>query len=138
MSTKKVTGSDLLSFAQNVKTTTATAIGVETTNRKNYAIHSASYDNLTKRINFYNDATTPAVLAYIDATAFVKDGMLSNVAISNGNLVFTFNTDSGKQDISIALTDIFNPNNYYTKTEVDSMVEAIDATELAAIIAALS
>jgi hypothetical protein len=33
-----------------------------------------------------------------------------------------FNTASGKQDISIPLTDIFNPNNYYTKSEVDTEV----------------
>lgn len=77
----------------------------------------ASYDSQTKRINFYDNGGN--IVSYIDATDFIKDGMVSNVAISNGNLVITFNTDAGKEPISIALTDIFNPANYYNKTEVD-------------------
>lgn len=77
----------------------------------------ASYDSQTKRINFYDNGGN--IVSYIDATDFIKDGMVSNVAISEGNLVITFNTDAGKEPISIALTDIFNPANYYNKTEVD-------------------
>ncbi len=60
------------------------------------------------------------VLVAVDATPFVKDGIVSNVEISGGNLVITFNTDSGKQPISIPLTDIFDPDNYYDKTAVDN------------------
>lgn len=78
----------------------------------------ASYDSQTKRINFYDKDNT--LVAYVDATDFIKDGMVSNVEISEGNLVITFNTDSGKEPIIIPLTDIFNPNNYYTKTEADN------------------
>ena len=77
----------------------------------------ASYDSQTKRINFYDNGGN--IVSYIDATGFIKDGMVSNVAISNGNLVITFNTDAGQEPISIALTDIFNSENYYNKTEVD-------------------
>lgn len=77
----------------------------------------ASYDSQTKRINFYDNGGN--IVSYIDATDFIKDGMVSNVAISNGNLVITFNTDAGQEPISIALTDIFNAANYYNKTEVD-------------------
>ena len=77
----------------------------------------ASYDSQTKRINFYDNGGN--IVSFIDATDFIKDGMVSNVAISEGNLVITFNTDAGKEPISIALTDIFNPANYYNKTEVD-------------------
>lgn len=82
----------------------------------------ASYDSVTKHINFYNEGDE--LLTYIDATAFIKDGMVDTVAIQNGNLVITFNTDAGKQPISIPLTDIFNPNNYYTKTQVDTALNA--------------
>ena len=78
----------------------------------------ASYDSQTKRINFYDKDGN--IVSYIDATDFIKDGMVSNVEILNGNLVITFNTDSGKQPISIPLTDIFNPNEYYNKTESDA------------------
>ena len=77
----------------------------------------ASYDSQTKRINFLDNGGN--IVTYIDATDFIKDGMVSNVAISEGNLVITFNTDAGQEPISIALTDIFNPANYYNKTEVD-------------------
>ena len=77
----------------------------------------ASYDSQTKRINFYDNGGN--IVSYIDATGFIKDGMVSNVAISDGNLVITFNTDAGQEPISIALTDIFNSENYYNKTEVD-------------------
>ena len=77
----------------------------------------ASYDSQTKRINFLDNGGN--IVSYIDATGFIKDGMVSNVAISEGNLVITFNTDAGQEPISIALTDIFNSENYYNKTEVD-------------------
>jgi len=90
----------------------------------------AAYDSNTKRINFYHGSTSDAgnIKAYIDATAFVKDGMVDNVEISNGYLVITFNTDAGKQAINIALTDIFNPANYYTKNEVDTALGGKQAT----------
>ncbi len=83
--------------------------------------NGATYDSDTKKIQFKNGDN---VVAEIDATAFVKDGMVDSVAISNGNLVITFNTDAGKQDISIPLTDIFNPSNYYDKTAVDGLLSA--------------
>lgn len=82
----------------------------------------ASYDSQTQRINFYSRQDSSDVLTYIDATAFIKDGMVSNVEISNGNLVITFNSDAGKQPISIPLTDIFNPANYYTTAQTQSYV----------------
>ena len=76
----------------------------------------AIYDSDNKAIIFKNGDN---VIATIDATGFIKDGMVSNVKILESNLVITFNTDAGKEPISIALTDIFNPANYYNKTEVD-------------------
>lgn len=89
----------------------------------------ASYDSQTKRINFYDNGGN--IVSYIDATDFIKDGMVSNVAISEGNLVITFNTDAGQEPISIALTDIFNSENYYNKTEVDGKLALkADKTEL--------
>lgn len=94
----------------------------------------AEYDSNTRRINFKNGNT---IKAYIDANAFIKDGMVENVEISNGNLVITFNTDAGKQPISIPLTDIFNPNNYYTKTDADGLfaTQVVVNQEIAARIA---
>jgi len=77
------------------------------------------YDSTNSRINFKHGTT---VKGYIDATPFIVDGMVSNVEISNGYLIITFNTDSGKQPIQIPLTDIFNPDDYYTKTDVNTLL----------------
>jgi len=84
-------------------------------------INGAVYDSQTKRINFKHGDT---VVAYIDATPFVVDGMVDTVEITGGNLVITWNTDAGKQSTSIPLTDIFNPDNYYSKTETDTLLAA--------------
>ena len=100
--------------------TTATTIP----NVDNY-FDDVEYDSTTKRINFKHGST---VKDYIDATDFIKDGMVDEVKISTPTagtnsgvtcLVVTFNTDAGKEDIEIPLSRIFNANNYYTKTEAD-------------------
>ena len=78
---------------------------------------AAAYDSQTKKINFYHGNT---IKANIDATSFIKDGMVDNVAISGSNLVITFNTESSKEPISIPLSSIFDPSNYFTKSEIDS------------------
>lgn len=82
------------------------------------AFVAADYDSQTERINFYN--ASGSVVDYIDASAFIVDGMIDDVYIDNGYLVIDFNTASGKQDIRIPLSDIFDPDNYYTKTDVDT------------------
>ena len=80
-------------------------------------VTGGDYNSQDKTIELKNGNT---VLASIDATDFIKDGMVSEVKIENGNLVITFNSDSGKEGIAIPLTDIFNPENYYTKTETNN------------------
>lgn len=90
------------------------------------AVASAEYVSSAKTINLKNISGT--VISTIDATDFIKDGMVDDVKIENGYLVITFNTDAGKESISIALTDIFNPNNYYTKTEIDNTVSGINTS----------
>ena len=82
-------------------------------------VASAQYNSTTQNIEFYNAAGTK-LNTDIDASDFIKDGMVSNVEISNGNLVVTFNTDAGHAPISIPLTNIFNPANYYTKNDIDT------------------
>lgn len=96
-----------------------------------------AYDSANARINFYGKGDTQHtnVLAYVDASDFVVDGMVEDVRIENGNLVIDFNTDSGITDISIPLTDIFDPSNYYTKTEVDTALSAKANTSSLATVA---
>ena len=105
-------------------TYTASEVGaMATSERGNYLSASttyfddAEYDSGTKRINFKKNST---VVDYIDATDFIKDGMVSSVTVANDNLVITFNTEAGKEDITLALSQIFNPNNYYDKTAADA------------------
>ena len=86
-------------------------------------VNGGSYNSSSKKIELKHDNT---VVVEIDATAFIKDGMVSNVAIVNGNLVISFNTDAGKEAITIPLTDIFNPTNYYNKTTIDSLLATVD------------
>lgn len=89
---------------------------------------SASYNSSTKKITFKNASNTALPNMEIDATDFIKDGMVNDVVIQNGNLVVSFNTDAGKEDISIPLSSIFDPSNYYTKTQTDTQISnAIDA-----------
>ena len=80
------------------------------------AIVNAEYNGTSRRIVF---TTGGGETKAIDASAFIKDGMISSVSVSNGNLVITFNSDAGKQPISIPLAQIFNPSNYYDKTAAD-------------------
>ena len=94
-------------------------------------INGVDYDSESKKIEFKHDDN---VLATVDTTDFIKDGMVQSVEISNGNLVITFNTDAGKEPISIALTDIFNPANYYTKAETDAkLAEKANLSDLAEV-----
>ena len=92
---------------------------------KNYII-SAEYISSDKKIYLYKK--DGLVAAEIDATDFIKDGMVSNVEVVDNNIVITFNTDSGKEDISIPISRIFDASKYYTKEEtynkeeIDSMI----------------
>lgn len=85
---------------------------------------TAWYDSSTKMITFKNASNTELPNMKIDASAFIKDGMVNNVVIQNGNLVVSFNTDAGKEDISIPLSSIFDSGNYYTKTQTDTQISS--------------
>lgn len=82
------------------------------------------YDTTSKVIRFW-DKGKNNVLATLDARPFIKDGMVNSVYISNNTLVITFNTDAGREAIGVPLSSVFNPNNYYTKTQVDNRIASI-------------
>lgn len=91
------------------------------------------YDSTTQRINFYHESTGGTVLAYIDASDFVKDAFLDSVVVEDrvisGEtvpcLVFTWNTDAGKSETVIPIGGTFDPSNYYTKSQIDNIVTGI-------------
>ena len=78
---------------------------------------SLAYDSKAKKIELRNaDGVT---ISGIDATAFVKDGMVNNVAIVGDYLVITFNTDAGKEAINIPMSSFFDASAYYTREQID-------------------
>lgn len=86
-----------------------------------YMDSSLYYAQDTKQIQLRN--TRGEVISNIDATDFIKDGMLDSVTVSGGNLNFVFNTDAGKETISIPLSEFFDASAYYTKSQVDTTLE---------------
>ena len=90
----------------------------------------AEYNSTDKKIYFKHGNNTLSSMT-IDATAFIKDGMVNEVKIGEPTsgessgvtcLIVTFNTDAGKEDIEIPLSRIFDSSLYYTKTEVDNVL----------------
>lgn len=52
---------------------------------------------------------------------------ISGLSAAGGYLFIDFNTQAGKTDIYIPLTSIFNPANYYTKSEINAGFKPIQA-----------
>ena len=93
---------------------------------------SVQYNSNSKYMEFYHGGTSGTKVYEFDASPFLIDGMVQNVEIKDVTisgesvtcLVISFNTDAGKQDINIPLTEIFDPSNYYTTAQTDSKIEA--------------
>ena len=90
----------------------------------------AEYISSAKTIIFMHGGV---VKDSIDATAFIKDGMVDNVVVDvptagahSGEtcLIITFNTDSGKEEIDIPVSEIFDPA---TLNELSASVVANEA-----------
>lgn len=94
--------------------------------RKRDSFSSVNYDASGETIYFYN--YYGEVIGTVDTTDFVIDGMIEDVYISGETLHIIFNTDSGKKDILVDLTEFFDPENYYTKQEtIEVITTAIEA-----------
>lgn len=84
---------------------------IDTINKQLDAIESTTasinYDSNTKKIQLLSNGS---VISEIDATVFIKDGMVSNVTIDNDTKIvtITFNTDAGKEDIEVDFSDIYD------------------------------
>lgn len=91
--------------------------------------------NLANKIEWDSNAKTLKLysgnhlLGSVDGASWVKDGMVESAAIVGNNLEITFNTDSGKEKITVPLTDIFNPDNYYDKATIDRKLEGISVAD---------
>lgn len=100
------------------------AINDEVAERKSDAIASVDYVSTAKTINFFN--ANGEVIDTIDATDFIKDGMIDSVELETSGdttyLVITWNTDAGKQVTRLDVGDLFEADNYYTKTETNTLL----------------
>lgn len=68
----------------------------------------------------------PNVIATINANDFVKDGMVEDAFVSGESIYITFNTDAGSgKTIEVPISDIFDPDNYYTKDDIDARDEVV-------------
>ncbi len=86
----------------------------------------------SKYVEFYHGGTGGTVVFSYDASPFLIDGMVESVvitSITSGSstvqvLEITWNSAAGGQVTDIPLSEIFDPSNYYTKTEVDNSIDA--------------
>ena len=110
----------------NVGEDTRPSITVDGTKTVLNLANKLEWDSNAKALKLYSGNH---LLATVDGTSWVKDGMVESAAIVGNNLEITFNTDSGKEKISVPLTDVFNPDNYYNKTEIDSKFENVTISD---------
>lgn len=110
----------------NVGEDTRPSITVDGTKTVLNLANKLEWDSNAKSLKLYSGNH---LLATVDGSTWVKDGMVESAAIVANNLEITFNTDAGKEKISVPLTDIFNPDNYYNKTEIDSKFENVSISD---------
>ena len=110
----------------NVGEDTRPSITVDGTKTVLNLANKLEWDSNAKALKLYSGNH---LLATVDGTTWVKDGMVESAAVVGNNLEITFNTDSGKEKISVPLTDVFNPDNYYNKTEIDSKFENVTISD---------
>lgn len=126
----------------NTTNTNVTALTTKVTNlttATNPAFKSVKYDSAGHKIVF---GTVDGKSVDLDAAPFIKDGMLTNAEVKNATveevgtggqtsqvtklcLVLTVKIDNGdgtieNQVINIPIEQIFNADNYYTKTEINN------------------
>ena len=90
---------------------------------------SIDYNSTTKKITLDADGYT----TQIDATAFIKDGMVDNARYDEQTkmIVITFNTDAGKEPISVDVAALFNQYTAGTGLILDDAEFSVDTTVIA-------
>lgn len=95
---------------------------------------SIAYDSTSKKINLYGiDTKTP--ISSIDATDFIKDGMLDSATFDTATktIKLTFNTAAGKDPISIDVSSLVD--TYTAKADggltLDGHAFSVDTTKIA-------
>lgn len=58
----------------------------------------------------------------IDCNDFIVSGIIKDAKIEGTDLVITFDAEDGDKTVTVSLADIFQPENYYQKSEVDTLL----------------
>ena len=95
---------------------------------------SLGYDEENKAIKLYGKTDSEGVkaeLGSVDATPFIKDGMLENVEYNaeNNTLTFTWNTAAGITEDTVILSDIIEPYTAGNGIELDGNAIKIKLAE---------
>lgn len=108
----KKAGTDANSALEAYKTSNDAAIALKADKSAVDAlviVDDVKYDSTSKTIQLMSGASK--VGEGFDASAFIKDGMLEDVAYDadTNTLTFTWNTDAGSKTDTVTLTDILDP-----------------------------
>lgn len=88
--------------------------------------YGIEYDSANKKIKLVEGGAT----VEIDATAFIKDGMIDTVVLDeNNDLVITFNTEAGKDAIVLPLDKLID---VYTGKATDDIIVTTEGNEISA------
>lgn len=88
--------------------------------------YGITYDSDAKKIKLVEGGTA----LEIDATAFIKDGMIESVTLDDNNdLVITFNTEAGKDAIVLPLDKLID---VYTGKATDDIIVTTNGNEISA------
>ena len=126
--------------AVNVVVPTATVTGVKSgdkvlalANKELSTTLGLTYDSATKKINLTGIGS--AVIASVDATDFIKDGMVEGVSFDpkTKNLTITFNTESGKEDIEVDLSDLVDTYTAGTGITITGNSIAVNTSTIATV-----
>lgn len=141
--TVKVNGTALTpdaSRAVDVTIPAATVTGVKSddkvlslANKELSTTLGLTYDSANKKINLTGIGS--AVIASVDATDFIKDGMVEGVSFDpdTKNLTITFNTESGKEDIEVDLSDLVDTYTAGTGITITRNSIAVNTSTIATV-----
>ena len=141
--TVKVNGTALTpdaSRAVNVTIPAAAVTGVKSgdkvlalANKELSTTLGLTYDSATKKINLTGIGS--AVIASVDATDFIKDGMVEGVSFNPDTkmLTITFNTESGKEDIEVDLSDLVDTYTAGTGITITGNSIAVNTSTIATV-----
>ena len=81
-----------------------------------------AYDASTSSMLFQN--SNGETVATFDTTPIIAEGILEDVTFEDGNLIFTFISGGETKTVTASVSELFNPDNYYTKTEIGTLLNS--------------